>query len=174
MCWSVLERSNCAAESQAGQPKRSANQISVPEQTILAPPLVLKRGIGSALRRKLLEAQQKGQPAPDQSELLNKQSDANISSFGFAVSYECVSQPAPNHCMSCGRYPPQRAYRPRSCPLAQYGIETQVDLCAECLTSQGLLSHVNPTPECTAPTLGTQCPGQGARTGTYMHRNRPD
>ena len=116
--------------------------LSVPEQTILTPPLVQQRGLGSALRRKLLEAQQKGQPAPDQSELLNKQSDANISSFGFAAPYECVSPPAPKHCISCGRYPPQTAYRPQSCPLAQYGMETRVDNCAECLISQGLLSHV--------------------------------
>ena len=116
--------------------------LSIPEQSILTPPLVQKRGIGSALRRKLLEAQQKGQPAPDQSELLNKQSDANISSFGFAAPYECVSPPAPKHCISCGRYPPQTAYRPQSCPLAQYGMETRVDNCAECLISQGLLSHV--------------------------------
>jgi len=78
--------------------------LSMPEQTILTPPLVQKRGIGSALRRKLLEAQQKGQPA---SELLSKQSDANISSFGYAAPFESLSPPANKHCISCGRYPPQ-------------------------------------------------------------------
>ena len=116
--------------------------LSVPEHTILTPPLVQKRGIGSALRRKLLEAQQKGQPAPDQSELISKQSDANISSFGYAAPFESLSPPANKHCISCGRYAPQTAYRPQACPLSQYGMETRVDVCAECLISQGLLGHV--------------------------------
>ena len=148
----VVEQAEVAAENDIGtdtaaEPNTQTKKIrepnlSVPEQTILTPPLVQKRGIGSALRRKLLEAQQKGQPAPDQSELISKQSDANISSFGYAAPFESLSPPANKHCISCGRYPPQTAYRPQSCPLSQYGMETRVDVCAECLISQGLLGHV--------------------------------
>lgn len=132
-----------AAEPTTSQTKKIREpNLSIPEQTILTPPLVQKRGIGSALRRKLLEAQQKGQPPPDQSELLSKQSDANISSFGYAAPFDSLSPPANKHCISCGRYPPQTAYRLQACPLSQYGMETRVDVCAECLISQGLLGHV--------------------------------
>jgi len=46
------------------------------------------------------------------------------------------------HCVSCGQYPPESLYRHSSAPLPQYGIESRADLCADCLTAQGLLSHM--------------------------------
>mmetsp|Transcript_35806 Transcript_35806/g.72669 ORF Transcript_35806/g.72669 Transcript_35806/m.72669 type:complete len:1684 (+) Transcript_35806:365-5416(+) len=114
--------------------------LSVSEQTILTPPISQKRGIGSSFRRKLLAAQHQSGASAAAAAVVSQAGP--ISSFGYAAPYESLSPPAPKHCISCGRYPPQTAYRPQSCPLAQYGMETRVDTCAECLISQGLLGHV--------------------------------
>ena len=114
--------------------------LSVSEQTILTPPISQKRGIGSAFRRKLLAAQHQSGASAAAAAVVSQAEP--VSSFGYAAPYESLSPPAPKHCISCGRYPPQTAYRPQSCPLAQYGMETRVDTCAECLISQGLLGHV--------------------------------
>eukprot|EP00566_Odontella_aurita_P011233 CAMPEP_0113576724 /NCGR_PEP_ID=MMETSP0015_2-20120614/28465_1 /TAXON_ID=2838 /ORGANISM="Odontella" /LENGTH=412 /DNA_ID=CAMNT_0000480211 /DNA_START=443 /DNA_END=1677 /DNA_ORIENTATION=+ /assembly_acc=CAM_ASM_000160 len=100
------------------------------DRRILTPPVPQRRGVGRlghALRRRVST---------------EKQTEP-ISSHGYAPPYESSASPSAKHCISCARYPPETAYRPLSAPLPQYGMECRVDLCADCLVSQGLLSHVN-------------------------------
>lgn len=103
---------------------------------ILSPPVPQKRGLGTAFRRRLEQA------AAAASSSSPSSAESPVSSFGFTAPYDSRSPPAHKPCISCGRYAPQTAYRPQSCPLAQYGMETRVDTCTECLISQGMLCHV--------------------------------
>ena len=62
----------------------------------------------------------------------------------FLNPYDVSNAPiSKNHCISCGRYPPEDVVNTYSgTPLYQYGLESVVQICNPCLIGQGLLRHV--------------------------------
>ena len=71
--------------------------------------------------------------------MTNNNSNANQSLMAFDEDDIVIST---THCVSCGRFPPENMIRPSSAPLPQYGLESRADLCIDCLTAQGVSSHL--------------------------------
>lgn len=65
----------------------------------------------------------------------------------FSDPYESLANGNPlckQHCISCGRFPPESAMHPytSATPLPHYGFESRTKVCRPCLVGQGLLRHV--------------------------------
>ena len=105
------------------------------EPEILTPPVPRKQGVGRLVAASLKRRMVGGADAATTNSL-------NVSAHGYSSPYDSTAPPSSKNCMSCGRYPPLTAFRPASCPLPQYGMECRVDLCQDCLVSQGLLFHI--------------------------------
>jgi hypothetical protein len=71
-----------------------------------------------------------------------EQTERRVSSHAFVPPYEVEGALSYKSCQSCGRFPPEPSLHAASAPLPQYGMECRVDVCSDCLVSQGILEHV--------------------------------